>query len=84
MASRNLFRFLSSKSTEISGLLFKSVMNREQEGTDEDSSQETAVLLTYGAQAAVFDALGYGAIAFSEIILIFLVSIFLVVLMPLT
>ena len=84
VASRNLFRFLSSKSTEISGLLFKSMMNREQEGTDEDSSQETAVLLTAGAQAAVFDALGYGAIAFSEIILIFLVSIFLVVLMPLT
>lgn len=84
VASRNLFSFLSGKSTEISGLLFKSVMNREQTGRDEDSSQETAVLLTFGAQAAVFDALGYGAIAFSEIVLIVLVSIFLVVLMPLT
>ena len=84
LASRHLFRFLSSKTTEISGLLFKSVMNREREARDEDSSQETAVLLTFGAQAAVFDALGYGAIAISEIVLIILVSTFLVVLMPLT
>lgn len=84
VASRNLFSFLSGKSTEISGLLFKSMMNREQTVRDEDSSQETAVLLTFGAQAAVFDALGYGAIAFSEIVLIILVSIFLAVLMPVT
>lgn len=84
VVSRNLFHFLSSKTTEISGLLFKSVMNREREGRDEDSSQETAVLLTFGAQAAVFDALGYGAIAFSETVLILLVSICLVILMPLT
>jgi ABC-type multidrug transport system fused ATPase/permease subunit len=81
-ASQRLFKFLASRTTEISAILFKELLEPGKKNQTERTSQDTAVLLTFGSQAAVFDALGYSAIAISEVILISAIASMLVLLMP--
>lgn len=82
-ASHSLFRFLGFQTSDISTILFKEMLCNDDSKRKEITSQERAVLLTFGSQAAVFDALGYSAIAVSEIFLILAISCLLVLLMPL-
>jgi ATP-binding cassette subfamily C protein len=81
-ASQRLFKFLALRTTEISAILFKELLEPGKKNQSERTSQDTAVLLTFGSQAAVFDALGYSAIAISEVILISAIASMLVLLMP--
>ena len=82
-ASKNLFDFLADRSAEISSSILKNLLNIQDRRHESKSSQELSTLATFGSQAAVFDLLGYSAIALSEVILILLISFTLVFLMPL-
>jgi ATP-binding cassette subfamily C protein len=81
-ASQRLFKFLALRTTEISAILFKELLEPGKKNHTERTSQDTAVLLTFGSQAAVFDALGYSAIGISEIVLISAIASMLILLMP--
>jgi ABC-type bacteriocin/lantibiotic exporter with double-glycine peptidase domain len=83
LVSKSLFAFLANRTSEIGRLILKNILNDNGNRYESNSSQELAIIATFGAQAAVFDLFGYGAIALSEIILILLISATLVVLMPL-
>lgn len=79
-----LFRFLSNRATELSKRLYTSTLRGRDFEASEKSSQGYAVMLTSGVQAAVFDALGYAAIALSDIVLVFVIGAILIALMPVT
>lgn len=82
-ASKSLFNFLAERNAEISTSILKNLLNIQDRRYENTSSQELSTLTTFGSQAAIFDLLGYSAIALSEIVLILLISIMLVFLMPL-
>ncbi len=82
--SKLLFRFLSNRATELSKRLYTSTLSGQGLEASEKSSQSHALMLTHGVQATVFDALGYSAIALSDIVLVSVIGVVLIVLMPVT
>jgi len=77
-----LFRFLTKRATELSKRLYESILKNRDAKSHDNNSQGIAIMLTNGVQAAVVDALGYIAIAFSEVLLIVIIGLILITLMP--